>query len=99
MAIAAAEPQHLTALRRANESRLAGAALKREVRCGLALEEAIDDPRAASVPICDLIASQHRWGPGRTASLLVSLHIRDTNRRVRELTDRQRRAIVEACVR
>lgn len=97
MATVEIEPQHMVALRRANEIRLAGCVLKREIAAGdLTAVEALDDPRAAPLPIFDVFMAQRRWGRDRTLKLFARLVLPES-KRVRDLTDRQRRVIVEAC--
>lgn len=89
-------PQHMRALAKANVVRLAHAELKRELKRGeLTLEDAMKDERAESIAVFDLLMSQHRWGRWRTRRLLGQLSIRD-NKQVRELTARQRQAVLDA---
>lgn len=93
----ATEPQHMVALRRANEVRLAAVALKREMRGGqLALPAAMEDDRAWPIEIVDLVAAQPGRGPIGAARALRRIGILE-NVRVETLTARQRGAIVEAC--
>lgn len=90
-------PQHLAALERANTLRVAGAAVRREIKRGeLSLDQAITDPRAGVLTVFDLVAAQQRWGTARTAKALAALRVRET-KRVRELTVRQRAMIAEEC--
>jgi hypothetical protein len=77
-------PQHLDALQRANEVRLARSALKRRVTSGeVAVREVLAD-----VPP----EAQHRWGRTRSRRLLGELGIGE-NRLLGALTERQRRAL------
>ena len=90
--------QHLEALKRANEVRFAGAAVRREIAAGsLSLEDALTDPRAARLPIARLLDAQVRWGQSRTWTLLKRLHISEA-KRVEELTANQVDVIAAAAV-
>jgi hypothetical protein len=92
---APAPPQYLRALERANEVRLARAELKREVAFGrIDVAEVIlyCPPEAHSMPVADLLASQHRWGQARCRKLLVRLPMSE-QKTVGSMTDRQRRAL------
>lgn len=87
----------MAALDRANEVRLARVVLKREVRSGaLSLGDALVDGRAGSMEVKQLVECQHRWGRRRTLRVLRGLRIGE-KRRVGDLTERQRAALVEAC--
>lgn len=89
------EPQRLRALERANEIRLARAALKRSISLGevSAAEVILDCPEAAaSWPIGDLLMSQRRWGSTRCRKFLSRNHIVET-KPVGTLTERQRRIL------
>jgi len=84
------------ALQRANEARMDGAAVKRELRVGvLELAGALADPRAGSVKVSDLVLCVPGIGAVKARLLLRELGIRET-KRARELTVRQRRAISDA---
>ncbi len=94
--IAPAVPQHIRALQRANEVRLARAELKRRVADGeLDIAEVILDcpPEAQSMAVSDLLMSQRRWGQTRCRRLLAQLPISE-KKTVGSLTDRQRRTLV-----
>ena len=94
----ASGPQHLQALARANEVRLARAALKRAVAQGeTAVAEVVQDVpwEAETMVVFDLLASQRRWGDTRCRRLLRGLHISET-KTVGALTARQRGARAEA---
>src|SRR5256885_420157 len=71
-----AAPQHLMALQRANEVRLARADLKRRI-CSQELSAAsvvLECPwEADSMEISDILMSQRRWGRARCRRLLLSL--------------------------
>jgi hypothetical protein len=87
-----AAPQHLLALRRANEVRLARAELKRRI-CSQELNAAqvvLDCPwEADSMDISDILMSQRRWGRARCRRLLLSLGMPE-NKQLGTLTQRQR---------
>ncbi len=91
----AAAPQHLRALQRANEVRLARAELKRRVADGelTASEVVLDAPwEAESMAIADLLMSQRRWGRTRCRRFLASVPLSET-KTIGSLTERQRRAV------
>ena len=86
------DPQRLRALERANEVRLARAAIKRQVAVGevSAAEVIIDCPDAAeSWPLGELLMSQRRWGTTRCRKFLSRHGIVET-KPIGTLTDRQR---------
>lgn len=88
-------PQHLRALQRANEVRLARAELKRRVAEGelTASEVVLDAPwEAESMAIADLLMSQRRWGRTRCRRFLASVPLSET-KTIGSLTERQRRAV------
>jgi hypothetical protein len=90
-------PQHLQALRRANEVRLARAELKRRVAAGevSAAEVILECPwEAGSMPVADLLTSQRRWGATRCRRLLAGIPITET-KAIGALTDRQRLALAQ----
>ncbi|MBO9531713.1 MAG: hypothetical protein J7513_01940 [Solirubrobacteraceae bacterium] len=96
--ITAAEPQHLHALARANEIRLARATMKREIASGdrSVAEVLMDCPREiARMEIGELLSCQRRWGGQRTRRLLATVPVVET-KLVGTLTERQRRAIADA---
>lgn len=89
------QPQHMQALRRANEVRLARAELKRRVAEGetSAAEVILTTPwEAASMPIHELLCSQHRWGSTRCRKFLAEIDLPET-KTVGSMTDRQRRVL------
>jgi hypothetical protein len=94
----AAEPQHLHALARANEIRLARATMKRAIASG---EQSVATvlmacPReVATMEIGELLECQRRWGSQRTRRLLAGVPVVET-KMVGTLTERQRRAIAAA---
>jgi hypothetical protein len=87
-------PQHLQALERANEVRLARAELKRHVASGtMAAAEIVlaCPPEAEGMAICDLLMSQRRWGRTRCRKFLATIPLSE-NKTIGSMTDRQRRA-------
>ena len=88
-------PQHMQALARANQVRLARAELKRQVADG---ELSVADVvlgcpwEAASMTISDLLMSQHRWGRTRCRRFLASIPMTET-KTIGSMTERQRRAL------
>jgi hypothetical protein len=97
-ALRTADPQRQRALDRANQIRLARAALKRSIADGgvSAAEVILSCPDAAlSWPIGDLLMSQRRWGATRCRKFLGANSIVET-KPVGTLTDRQRRILAES---
>ena len=93
--IGRAAPQHLRALEHANRVRLARAELKRKVAAGQleAADVVLASPwEAETMPICELLTSQKRWGRERCRRLLVALGVPE-NKRIGTLTQRQRMAL------
>lgn len=89
--------QRMSALQRANATRIAGADLKRELRAGkITIADALADDRAAHLPILTLLLSQFRWGRAKALPILREQRISET-KPVGELTARQRAALTEAC--
>jgi hypothetical protein len=89
-------PQHMQALRRANEVRLARAALKRRVAEGRTTVGAVILAcpwEAASMTIAELLLSQRRWGATRCTRFLAETGMTET-KTVGSMTERQRRALV-----
>jgi hypothetical protein len=88
-------PQHMLALQRANQVRLARAELKRRVAEGevSAGEVILSCPwEAASMTIADLLLSQRRWGHTRCRKFLGGIGMTET-KTVGSMTERQRRAL------
>ncbi len=86
------EPQRMRALQRANEVRLARAAIKRHVALGKvsAADVLLECPdAAASWPVGELLMSQRRWGTTRCRRFLTRNHITET-KPIGSLTERQR---------
>lgn len=92
------EPQHMQALARANQVRLARAALKREVAAGhrSAIQIVRECPwEAESMTIIELLSSQRRWGKSRSRKLIMSTGLTET-KRLGTLTERQRGILAAA---
>ncbi len=90
-------PQHLRALHRANEVRLARAELKRRIATGeiTAGDVILESPwEAHSMSVADLLMSQRRWGHQRCRKVLAQIPVSET-KTVGTLTDRQRQALAE----
>jgi hypothetical protein len=88
-------PQHMQALQRANEVRLARAALKRRVAEGRITVAAVilSCPwEAASMTIAELLLSQRRWGSTRSTRFLAQIGMSET-KTVGSMTERQRYAL------
>ncbi len=85
-------PQHMQALRRANEVRLARAELKRKICEGrITVSDVIlKSPwEAASMTIAELLTSQSRWGAARCSKFLAGIGMAET-KTVGSMTERQR---------
>lgn len=88
-------PQHLRALARANEVRLARAELKRRVMRGeISVREVIlDCPwEVASMPVAELLMSQRRWGENRCRRVLQAVPVPE-HKPIGAMTERQRQAL------
>jgi hypothetical protein len=88
-------PQHMRALARANEVRLARAELKRGIAQGrlTVAQVVLECPwEAESMSIADLLMSQRRWGITRCRKLLQTLPMSE-NKSIGSMTDRQRHAL------
>lgn len=90
-------PQHMRALKRANEVRLGHSALKRDIHAGrVTVADALADPRVGgSITLADLLKAQRRWGTTRARKFLQRISIPE-NKRVDSLTARQRRLVVSS---
>jgi len=91
----APQQQHMQALQRANEVRLARAALKRKVGDGTVSvgDIILTCPwEAASMTISELLVSQRRWGTTRSSKFLASIGMPET-KTVGSMTERQRCAL------
>jgi hypothetical protein len=96
--MAPARPQHMQALQRANEVRLARAELKRRVGDGAitVAEVIVECPwEAASMTIAELLTSQRRWGATRCSKFLASIGLPET-KTVGSMTERQRSVLAAA---
>ncbi|HUR87341.1 MAG TPA: hypothetical protein VMY78_18580 [Solirubrobacteraceae bacterium] len=85
----------MRALQRANEVRLARAGLKRRIGEGaITVREVIlTCPwEVASMPLDELLLSQHRWGTTRSRRFLAEIGLSET-KTVGSLTDRQRQEL------
>lgn len=88
-------PQHLRALAKANEVRLARAELKRRVLAGdLSAAEVILESswEAESMTVADLLMAQKRWGHTRCRTFLQRVPLSET-KTIGSMTDRQRNAV------
>jgi hypothetical protein len=93
--IAPAGPQHMRALERANQVRLARAELKRRVASGeIDVSEVIlECPwEADSMAVSDLLMSQRRWGQTRCRKFLAQIPMSE-QKTVGSMTERQRRTL------
>ena len=93
--MAPGHPQHLRALERANEVRLARADLKRRIAEGRESVSSVilDAPwETESMAVADLLMSQRRWGRTRCRKFLAQLPMSE-NKTVGTMTERQRRAL------
>lgn len=91
-------PQHMQALRRANEVRLARAELKRNVAEGVLTVDEVILARpweAASMTIAELLMSQPRWGATRCAKFLARIGLTET-KTVGSMTERQRQQLADS---
>jgi len=94
-ASAPTEPQHMRALERANQVRLARAELKRRVAAGetSASEVIVRCPwEAASMAVGDLLMSQRRWGQTRCRKFLTQIPMSE-QKTIGSMTERQRRTL------
>jgi hypothetical protein len=90
--------QCMQALARANEVRLARAALKRDIAAGRrrVTEVVQESPwEAESMSLSELLCSQRRWGRARSRKLLSSTGLNEA-KRLGTLTARQQRILVGA---
>src|SRR5947209_18538837 len=91
--VAPAGPQHMRALARANQVRLARAELKRGVAAGKidVAEVIVYCPwEANGMAVADLLISQRRWGETRCHKLLAQLPV-SGKKTLGPITDRPRR--------
>jgi hypothetical protein len=95
---AIAAPQHMQALARANEVRLARAELKRQIAAGRVSvsEVVLACPwETESMPLIELLSAQRRWGRARSRKLIVQTGLSE-NKHIGTLTERQRRLLAAA---
>jgi len=88
-------PQHLRALQRANEVRLARADLKRRIAEGqLSVADVVlrCPPEVDGMAVADVLMSQRRWGRTRCRKFLAAIPLAE-NKTIGSMTDRQRRAL------
>jgi hypothetical protein len=93
--IGAIPPQHMRALARANQVRLARAELKRRVAMeDIDVAEVIlECPwEAHSMAVADLLMSQRRWGQTRCRRFLAQIPMSE-KKTVGSMTDRQRQTL------
>jgi hypothetical protein len=102
--VEAVEPQHMRALRIANERRLESVAVKDGLRAGtISVAAALDDPSAGCLPVLEFLIALYRPPCGRrnvaaakAFEILLSRSLWEPglaplpSRRVRDLTERQR---------
>jgi hypothetical protein len=91
-------PQHLRALARANEVRLARAELKRRVLDQeITVADIVLDPPGAALTmtVADLLMSQKRWGHTRCRKFLGGIPMSEA-KTVGAMTERQRHAVALA---
>ena len=92
------DSQCMQALARANQVRLARAALKREIGAGRrsVIDTVIDCPwEVESMTLSELLRSQRRWGRARARKLLTSIGLSE-GKRLGTLTERQVGILVRA---
>jgi hypothetical protein len=90
--------QCMQALARANEVRLARAALKRSIGAGRhnVADVVVQRPwEAETMSLSELLCSQRRWGRARSRKLLLSVNLSE-NKRLSALTARQQGLLVRA---
>src|ERR1700683_3181636 len=89
--------QHMRALARANEVRLARADLKRRVMDGemTAADVILASPwEAETMCVAELLMSQHRWGHTRARRFLATIPMTET-KTIGSMTPRQRQSLAE----
>jgi hypothetical protein len=99
--------QRISNLEWANEARLQRMVVLRAVEAGrMSIRDALIDPRAEGIKVYKLLVRQCRWGPRRARQALQEAGALlwpaapvpiGEERRVGELTDRERAALIEAC--
>jgi hypothetical protein len=93
--------QHMVALERANEIRLARSEVKHKIAEGhMTVGEALGEECCQSMTVGALLCCQYRWGRVRMLRFLSRLLVPiGESRRIDALTDRQRGALIGACAR
>jgi len=94
-------PQRARALQLANRVRRARSELKARIADGelSAAEVILTCPlQIATMPIAQLLASQHGWGDVRSRAFLAQVGVRE-DKSIGSLTDRQRRAVASLLAR
>jgi hypothetical protein len=88
-------PQHMQALQRANEVRLARAELKRRIGYGdtSAAEVVLSSPwEVETMAVAELLMSQRRWGHTRARRFLAAIPMAET-KTIGSMTERQRQTL------
>ena len=88
-------PQHMQALQRANEVRLARAELKRRIAYGdtSAAEVVLSSPwEVDTMAVAELLMSQRRWGHTRARRFLAGVPMTET-KTIGSMTERQRQTL------
>lgn len=90
------EPQHMQALRIANDRRVAAGAIRRELTAGtITIGRALEDERSGSLRAIAIVMTQPRIGRDRAAAILRWQRIPEDTM-VRRLTHRRRALIAAA---
>jgi hypothetical protein len=97
--------QHMDALKKANDIRIARAKVKRDIHsCAITVMDVLKDPPEScqTMTVMELLTSQLRWGRTRTNKFLLSLkhypynvNVKDA-RKLFELTIRERKKMIAA---
>jgi hypothetical protein len=84
------------ALNTANRVRAEMAEVKRAIRGGLPVADALRDPRAQPMRVDAVLGAQAGWGARKVSRACRRVPVLE-GKRVRELTVRQREALVALC--
>jgi hypothetical protein len=94
----------MQALERANTVRLGRVEVKRAIDRGhMTIAQALEHPAAQGMTVGGLLCAQYRWGPHKARRTLRSLErcsppiMVSGTRLVRDLTVREREALIRAC--
>jgi hypothetical protein len=88
------QAQYMSALDKANATRLRRSELKKNFRAGeITIKDMLAEETIATMWILDLLMVQRRWGRARAARLLNGLLI-PQSKQVGTLTERQRNALI-----